>query len=216
MKYPSANKLILLLCLIATSPIAAAQKMLIAGVKNNVLYIGVDNPLTLAAGNYKSSQIEVKVDKGTIKHEFGDSYAFTSTEPGDVMISFIRKADLQFLGGETFRVKYLPNPTVALASSNNGTITTAALSSVKYLSATLKDFDWNVQFEIDNFTATVVNLGNCSNNDFIIKGSAFTENFSMALSALKKNDIIIFSNLHATGPDGRSVLLDPVVYTIVE
>ncbi len=57
----------------------------VAPVKMNVLYLGVDNPMSIAASGYAASDLDVSIDNGTITGSNG-SYTVRPDHPGSATI----------------------------------------------------------------------------------------------------------------------------------
>nr|WP_315824363.1 GldM family protein [Paraflavitalea speifideiaquila] len=77
--------------------------------KMNVLYVGVENPLTISGGSVGSEKVRVSFSGGApVNRKSGDSYFIKPTAPGLAKITVV--AD-----GKPFefpmRVKFLPPPT---------------------------------------------------------------------------------------------------------
>ena len=195
---------------------ASAQKFSISADKNNVLWIGVDNPLTIAVENYPSNQIVVKADKGEIIGGYGNKYIYRGSEPDGISIILYKKSNLKEIGRWSFRLKHIPDPVPKVGPSGGGDIQRIVLINQQYIRADIENFDFNAMFGIDSFTLNVIRTDTCFFKEIINIGSKFGNAVSEALSSIKKNDIVIFKKIYAKGPDGRSRLLSPLVFTIIE
>ncbi|MFO7657751.1 MAG: GldM family protein, partial [Bacteroidales bacterium] len=87
----------------------------VAPVKMNVLYIGVDNPVKIAASGYRSSKLEASIDNGTISGSNGE-YIVRPEKPGKAMITVSIKG--KTIQQSQFRVKTVPDPVAAIKTSN--------------------------------------------------------------------------------------------------
>jgi GldM C-terminal domain len=195
---------------------SAGQNIFISGDKNNVLFIGVENPITISVENLKPDDIVVKVDKGVLTGGYDKTYIYRGFEPGRVTISIYTKSDSKKIGRITFRAKYIPDPVVSLETSRGGIIHQSALKTLQYLRTELKDFDYDTPFSIDSFTVTIVHIDNCYTKEFFNAGNELKEELRNELLKMKKNDFVIFKQIYVKGPDARSRLLAPAVYTISE
>lgn len=91
-----------------TMPIVAVEP-----TKVNVLYIGVDNPLTITAPGYDCAQVSARlVGPGTLVPKGNCQYVATVTEQGTVDIQVFATVDGKesMVGSSVFRVKRLPPP----------------------------------------------------------------------------------------------------------
>ena len=79
--------------------------------KMNVFYIGVENPVTIAASGIKPENLFVKISLGSITGSKG-KYVVTVTSVGETMIEVygIVNGKEIFLSKYAFRVKRIPDP----------------------------------------------------------------------------------------------------------
>jgi hypothetical protein len=98
--------LFLILCMSGIS--SYCQVVAIQLDKENVAYIGMPNPITVAAENWKSSAISISTNNGTIEGEKGH-YVFSPVHVGtaDIMVKRKTAHGLKVIGGTLVRVKTL-------------------------------------------------------------------------------------------------------------
>src|SRR5579863_2148360 len=95
--------------------------------KMNVVYIAVDNPVTVSGGSVGAEKVHVSFDKGTITKDNGDNYNVVPTTPGEGTIT------VNANGKPTpfpVRVKYLPNPTGYVGSHTGGVVSSAEFKAI--------------------------------------------------------------------------------------
>jgi N-acetylmuramoyl-L-alanine amidase len=86
-------------------------KVAIALDKINVLYIGIDNPITIAVSGYKSEDLIVSMNNGIISGKDGKYIAHvTNTSPAEIVIETYINGIKKRLGTQSYRVKHLPDP----------------------------------------------------------------------------------------------------------
>jgi N-acetylmuramoyl-L-alanine amidase len=97
----------------------AAPEVAIALDKMNMLYIGVDNPVSLAVSGYKTEDLIVSMQNGTITGKDGKYIARVSnTNPAEIIIETIENGKRKLLGKQTYRVKRVPEPVDKIAYSD--------------------------------------------------------------------------------------------------
>src|SRR4030095_14673232 len=87
------------------------QLFSVSSDKNNVLYAGVENPLTITVQNILPKDILVKTDNGTLSGANGHYVFYTDT--GDVANLTLYKKSSNGnvkIGVSSFRVRQLPDP----------------------------------------------------------------------------------------------------------
>ncbi len=108
--------------------------------KMNVLYVGVENPLTISGGSVGSEKVNVNFSGGVpVTKSGGDSYSIKPKTPG--MAEIIVNAN-----GKAFkfpmRVKFLPPPTAFVGAKKGGNISSAELKAIGAVIAKLdSDFE---------------------------------------------------------------------------
>ena len=209
------KKLLVLISLLSFHSVVVSQNFSLSAVKNNVLYIGVDNPLSFAIENYPANQIIVKVDKGVVEG-YGRNYSYRGTEPGTVVFTIYKKSNLEEIGRINFRAKYIPDPVPKVGISKGGIIQAVVLKNQQFIRAELENFDFNAVFEIDSFTLNVIRTDTCYFKEVINIGNKFGSAVVEALMGIKRNDIVIFKKIYVIGPDGRQRLISPLVLTITD
>ncbi len=130
-------------------------------VKMNVLYIGVDNPLRVAAAGIPANELRVQlIGKGSI--EGGNSnYVVRVVEPGEVKLRVSRQVgnDLKFVVDQKYRVKRIPDPMPKLDGQYSSRVVVADLMyQTKGISPILENLDFEVSCEIVGFEATYLPL----------------------------------------------------------
>lgn len=79
--------------------------------KMNVLYIGVDNPLTIAVPNIPSDQLIVMIDNGSISGSNGRYIAHvTQSGTATIRVATVQNDRKVMLSEQVFRVKFMPDP----------------------------------------------------------------------------------------------------------
>lgn len=127
--------------------------ILVAADKQNVLYIGVNNPITVATAGIVSSAIKVSITGASIKQISSTAYTVNVTNPGMVVISVKNTKN-----GKTypfqFRAKRIPDPVVRMGTNIDGMIQSSLFKSQPGLIALLEDFDYDATCRIKSYNLT--------------------------------------------------------------
>ena len=126
----------------------------------NVMYIGVDNPLRIAAANVPMNEIVVKlVGDGQVTGEQGN-YTAQVKMPGTVTIEVYRRLkDGDYLMSATpFRVKRIPDPKPGLNGLNikTGIINVDSLKNPMKVALILENFIFDVACEVTSYEITIL------------------------------------------------------------
>jgi len=187
----------------------------VAADKMNVLYIGVDNPISVSAPGFSKSQVRASMSAGSLTGSNG-AYIAKVTTRGTVKITVSGSMDGKtntVLGSYEFRVKPIPPPHVKFAGKGGGSLSVPAMKSQNRIFAILEDFDFDAKFNINHFTmfiskprGDVIKLESNSN--------MFTPDMVNAMNGIISGSRVIFDFVQATGPDGLKRQLDPVIFMV--
>lgn len=169
----------------------------------NVMYIGVDNPVTISASGYNIQDVSLGVPAGvSAKRGEGGTYVVNVTKQGefDYSINAKRGGSTAKISGGKIRVKRIPDPNVTLMGKNQGTFASNRIKVQRGLSARLDDFVFDLPFRVTEFEIYIVPRG----GDVIQlknKGALFSADVRAALQKVKAGDQVIFSGVKVLCPD---------------
>ena len=206
--------LTLIFSFILTKPFC--QNVNISGIKNNVIYCNVDNPLYITAGNYDSDEIIVDTNKGILSKGYSGIYTFRCSEFGQVLFSVFSKKDKKLIGTFSFRAKSIPDPKVTIFPSENGNVKITTLQSLNVIGLILSDFDFDVRYQLDSFCVKMIYQKKRKTKEFLNKTNILSIKILNELKFLQPNDLILITKAYATGPDQKSKLLDSAFFTVIE
>src|SRR4029079_8113250 len=140
LKLKLMKKYLFLIFLFCLSAAAKPQAVAVTAMKNNVFYIGVDNPFTIVVQNLPADDILVKADKGEV---FGSSMykTYRGIEPGNISIILYDQQTSREIGRSSFRLKLIPDPIAKIGKYNGGSIARSILAGQLFINAELIDFD---------------------------------------------------------------------------
>lgn len=208
------------------------QHAVISATKMNVLYIGLDNPVSFAVENTKCSELTLVVQNGSAKRTGECEYDVVVTKPGTSIIFIIKGTDTLYKS--PYRVKNIPNPVVD--GHDASYLLLDSLRAHTGLLATMRNFDFDGWFSILGFDITVMrnkkmggkNKIYCSECFRKIENESYETIFSEKNEGAKFNDLlkvfiqnklmpgdkVFIENIKATGPDNLVRLLSPIIFTV--
>ncbi len=126
-------------------------------VKMNVFYIGVDNPLRIAAAGVPPAELRVElIGDGSITGSEGNYVVHVKT-PGEVKVRVMRQVGLEikFVVDQIYRVKRIPDPTPKLDGKyRSSSITPEMMQQSKGIEMVLDNFDFDAYCEVVSFEVT--------------------------------------------------------------
>lgn len=179
-----------------TGLFAAADKM-------NVLYIGVDNPVSLVVPGYSDDRIKAEINNGSITKTGGGKYNVRVTSGNAAVITV--SASGKVIGSAHFRVKSIPSPVPKLAGKPSGNFTKTEILASPFIVADLENFDFDLKYAITSYRFTYKN----ASGDLIdIAGSGNTLSPSMLnmISSSRRGDRFWIEEIVAAGPSGSKII----------
>lgn len=178
-----------------------------------VLYIGLDNPLTISGGTKGDEAVSVKIDNGSIKKLGGGKYIANVEDPGTAnIIVTVDGKSTPF----TFKVKRVPPPLAMVGTSKGGRI---AANQFKYQSgvrAELENFVFEgVKFTVSSFTMYFTGKGFTEKTGIVQNNGAYFN--AEAKNLLEKSTAgtsITIDDIVVVGPGGIKETLPPIVFNL--
>jgi gliding motility-associated protein GldM len=183
--------------------------------KMNVLYIGVDNPVSVAAsGGAEKLQVSISGGGGNISGSGGHYVARVSSVTDDCRITV--SVDGKLAGAQVFRVRTIPDPVATVGGYASGDrISAGAFKAQTGVGAYVKDFPFELKYTVTSFSI----VGDTEDGDIIeipCTGNLWSQNQKAKdmISRLKPNSLITIEQIRAIGPDGRTRSLPALLYNI--
>lgn len=178
-----------------------------------VLYIGLDNPLTVSGGSAGAEKTQASITGGSLRSLGGGKYIANVRAPGKATINVT-------VEGKTtpfeFRVKRVPDPVAMIGQSAGGRIATNALKAQQGVRADLRDFVFEgVKFDIVSFVFYATGNG-------FQEGARFTQNAGPYFNAEAKKYLeqcrpgstVVIDEVKAKGPGGDIRVLPTMAFNL--
>ena len=181
--------------------VACSQNIVaIAPDKLNVIYIGIDNPFTIAMEKVPSDKLNVIISEGgTIKKVANGSYIVNVNRPGKLTI-FVEGQGIK--QQKEFRVRPIPEPitVINIHNAKGGILTLGEIKGATGLMALLNGFDMDTNCVIHNYKVVIKHL-NGEPESYNNKGGLFGKELLKAFNTVKTGDIITFYEVYTYCPD---------------
>ena len=187
----------------------SSQNAVVAATNMNVLYLGIANPVEVAVPGVLSDKVTVTVSNGTIKKVSNGWDVFPANTGEAVLTISVNGIKVD---DKTFRVKTIPFPVAVFAGKNVGTVSKTEVLKVEALEARLPDFAWDIKFKINSFSLLMSDES--GDRMEFAKDNRITDRMKSLLTSLQSGQTIAFKEIKATGPDGRTIALNPIILKI--
>ena len=177
----------------------------------NVLYLGVDNPVKIAASGYDASELDASVDNGTISGKDGE-YIIRPKEQGSATVTV--SCNGKEIQKTKFRVKVVPDPIARVAGLNGGTINKQELLKATTVVPVLENFDFDLTFDIVEFTVCTVDGG------YVVEIKSDSNNITAEqkdlISKASIGNPVYFQQIKCKGADGLLRKIPTIMFEITE
>ncbi|MCE3259424.1 MAG: gliding motility-associated protein GldM, partial [Bacteroidetes bacterium] len=176
--------------------------------KMNVMYVGVDNPITVSAAGIAPTDLQVSISGcgATLTNNGNGKYVAKAATTGTCIVTVMAKTATgmrQQGPPQVFRVKAFPNPPFKVGGKStygNMEMTASAAKLISGIGVDNAGFDFVASFKITEFTMTTVSSRGVS-QDYKCYGSALSAEAKQELSRLKPGNKIFFENIRVEMPN---------------
>jgi hypothetical protein len=196
--------------------LAQITNIAVAPNKLNVLYIGVDNPVSIAAAGAADDKVSVSISGGggsVTKQGIGNYIVRVSEVTNNCLIQV--NVDGKPAGSSTFRVRTLPAPSATVGGFFSGaSVPLASFIKQAGLGLYLQDFPFEVKYEVVNYTLTF-NDAKVDIREAYCQGSEFTEGAKNSIKEyLKPGSTVTIDRILAKDESGTERKIPSLVYYI--
>jgi gliding motility-associated protein GldM len=181
--------------------------------KMNVVYIGVENPLTISGGSVGREKVKVSFTSpgASLTNTSGDHWVIKPTTQG--MAKLIVNAN-----GKPFefplRVKNLPLPAGFVGAKKGGGISSAEFKAIGGLIARLEDSDFEAPFKVESYTMGAIGGSIPQYNQATNQGNRWTGQAAQIVAKAGPGTNIFFDDIRVVGPDGKPRQIAPMVFSL--
>jgi gliding motility-associated protein GldM len=196
----------------------AAPSAAVSPDKMNVLYVGLENPVSISAAGIAPSDLVVTSSGGgaTLSSKGNGKYNVNVTQKGECVINVAAKmpdGSVRPQGSMRFRVKNVPKPIPIVGGREPGNTDFKKLDAmgISYVTAKLPNFDFeNVNFAVTSYNISIKKKDGTL-QDFPVTGSKIPQEAKELIEKASPGTRIWFEKIKATGPGGSQDLGDVIV-----
>jgi gliding motility-associated protein GldM len=182
--------------------------------KMNVVYAGVDNPVTISAGSAGLEKMNVSFGGGQIVSAGGGGRYIikpAGTKLGEHNLNVT-------VEGKTtpfpLRVKRLPDPTAMVGSNKGGTMSTAQFKASGGLIARLLDSDFDAGFQVVSYTLGANGGPFQTYQQAANDGARWTGGAAGIVTRSAPGASVFFDEIRVKGPDGIIRTIPPIIFQL--
>lgn len=200
----------------ASQYIVARPSATVSATKMNVMYAGLDNPITVSVPGVPNEKVRVNCSSGTLIPQGNGNYIVKNPTAGLLTVNVSAESDsgvVRPMGSMEFRVKRLPKPFASASGVAASKTTSNYLAASPGLLCVYRDFDYEAKPKVTSFQYEIWN-GGIGSLSPVQNGNLFSVATQNQFKALRKGNRVIFTNIKAVGPDGVTQTLDDITYII--
>ncbi len=187
----------------------------------NVLYAGIDNPLSISVPGVPTGSVTASMTNGSLTRK-GDEWIARPAKIGEnavITISAEIDGHRSTVATQPFRVRRLPDPTAYIACADKQgssqhykggrPVTKASLLDAKLIEASIDDGLIDTKFTVQSFQTVFFDaMGNAMPENS--SGAQFSERQRKQIQRLSRGKRFYITSIKAAGPDGTVRNLSPM------
>jgi gliding motility-associated protein GldM len=183
----------------------------IAADKMNVVYIGVDNPMTISFAGISGNNVNATAPG--LSKVSGDSYVMKPRGGKEVTINVTGKLPdgTSVSDNATFRIKSLPRPTGMISGQYENVKKTRSSLGISTISAEFLDFDFKLTPQVKSFLFQVPGKPSIT-----VTGNKLDARAKSLLSQARRGDLVQIANIQAVVPGVNVKSVSAVIIEITD
>lgn len=184
----------------------------ITAVRMNVLYIGIENPITVTVPGYPANKVVVTIANGELVKDEDNNYIAKVYKGKEARISVSLKTDngkSKSLGTSTFRILHPPKLYPILGNLQNGeqvdsaSIVTQIKGAASRLALTTgASFPFTgLNFKVGSYTLTLYKANGTNPKSITISGEVLNQEAVNLINTISSGDKIIIDAIKVAAPD---------------
>ncbi|MBI1228173.1 MAG: gliding motility protein GldM [Bacteroidetes bacterium] len=162
----------------------------------NVMYIGVENPVTVVAAGIPSGQMKVSADGVTLKPNGNGKFIATPQRIGKATVT-VSGGGLKPTSFE-YRVKRIPDPVMMMSRYKGGRISVGEFIAQTGIYPLLEGFDFNAKCDVQGFNVVRVRKGDAV--EAMNRTGRFGTEARRLIDDAKRGDIFYFEKIRVKCP----------------
>ncbi|MGZ4056051.1 MAG: type IX secretion system motor protein PorM/GldM [Bacteroidia bacterium] len=189
--------------------IVAKPALTVSADNMNVVYQGLDNPISVSVPGVPNERLSVSATNATLKNNGNGKFTVNVKNGPKVDVNVfatMENGERRNMGTMSFRVKRIPKPDAKFGElTESGKMNISLIKIQRGLIAYYPSFDFKASPKVTSFTMTVIGGGVAE--DFSSNSNMLTPAMSSRLQRIKKNERVIFGDIIGVGPDNIPVKL---------
>lgn len=189
----------------------------IAADAMNVLYIGLDNPISVSVPGFSPTDVVVSMSGGSLASKGAGKYVAKVTRgsrEANISASVkMKDGSVRNMGSMKYRILPVPKPEAKFGTIESGSSSSASLSAQNFIMADMQGFVFEgVRYDVTKYTFVFVPKRGDA-RAIPVNGPRIGNDIKNILRRARRGDKIVVADVQAKGPDGVKNL-NPIVIDI--
>jgi hypothetical protein len=167
----------------------------------DILYVGIDNPITIAVSEVSPNKVKVSCEGCTLTSNGIGKYNAVVRVPGAVAITVAANGMTKIF---RFQAQYFPNPVPTLSMKKGGAMGMREFCAQAGIIPVLENMGFDAKCSVQSFTIARV-VPNQTPITVSVLGTAFDEKAQKLICAAKPGDLYHFSDIKVKCPGDEVV-----------
>jgi gliding motility-associated protein GldM len=177
----------------------------------NVVYIGLDNPISVSVPGFPPDKIRVSITGGTLSGSNGKYIVKPQDAAGvrECVINAsveVEKGKVQPMGRQVYRIKSVPTPKIKYGTLEGGKQSKVNVSVQPAIYASLEGFVFEgVKYDVVEYTYYYVAKGGGASGfmENTVKGKLIDPALKSRIASGRIGDVISINQIRVVGPGGK-------------
>lgn len=198
------------------SYMVGASSLSVSATKMNVLFIGLDNPISIAAAGVPAESVAASISQGSLSKTGTGEYTAKVSTVGKATVNVTAKVGDQTknMGSMEFRVMRVPDPVAEVGGSKGGRVQSAVFRVQQGVQAVLENFYFDVKFPITHFTMGFAGTGFSDYIERQSNSALFTPEMKELMQRCRPGSLVYIDEIRAKAPDGTTRNLPGIAFKL--
>jgi hypothetical protein len=188
------------------------NSVVVSADKMNILYVGIENPVSIAASGISSDKLKVTVSNGTISGSNG-KYIVQPVGGSESIIEIsaeVKRGDIKKVGTVVFKNKRIPDPSPCIGNYCNTSLYITKEELLKNTNVNVSlNMPFEIKFEIVSFVFSYIGE-NKNKVDLPVTGNKFTQDIINSINKMNDGGELFIENIKVKFSDGSFRNLSPI------
>ena len=188
------------------------NSVVVSADKMNILYVGIENPVSIAASGISSDKLKVITSNGTISGSNGKYIVqpVSGSESIIEVLAEIKPGEIKKVGSVVFKNKRIPDPSPCIGNYCNTSLYITKEELLKNTNVNVFiNVPFEIKFEIVSFVFSYIGE-NKNKVDLTVTGNKFNQDIINSIDKMNDGSELSIEDIKVKFSDGSVRILSPI------